>query len=250
MSDTVLSEVRERVLVITLNRPDARNALNSEVTSGVLDALDRFEADDSLAVAVLTGAGKGFSAGMDLKAFAAEGAPPELDRLLHGVASKPLVAAIEGFAFAGGLELALTADLIVAGRSAKLAISEVKVGLFAAGGGLLRLPRVIPQRLAMELALTGDPITGEVAHAWGLVNRAVEDGTALDTAIELATRIAANAPLGIAASKELVHAAFDLPTEQFWEKQRAMFAAVSTSADAAEGAHAFAEKRAPSWTGR
>jgi enoyl-CoA hydratase len=249
MTGTILTETKGRVLVITLNRPDARNAINGELAVGVLEALARLDADDELAVGVLTGNG-GFCSGMDLKAFAADGPPKGLDRLLRGAAKKPLVAAVERFALAGGLELALTCDLIVAGRSAKLGIPEVKVGLFAAGGGLLRLPRAMPERVAMELALTGEPITAEQAHAWGLVNRVVDDGDALPAGIDLGTLIARNAPLGVAASKTLIYEANDVRAEEFWSKQADLFARVSHSDDAKEGPAAFAEKRAPSWSGR
>jgi enoyl-CoA hydratase/carnithine racemase len=249
MTGTILTETTGRVLVITLNRPNARNAINGELAVGVLEALARLDADDELAVGVLTGNG-GFCSGMDLKAFAADGPPKGLDRLLRGVAKKPLVAAVERFALAGGLELALSCDLIVAGRSAKLGIPEVKVGLFAAGGGLLRLPRAMPERVAMELALTGEPITAEQAHAWGLVNRVVDDGDALPAGIDLATLIARNAPLGVAASKTLIYEANDLRAEEFWSKQADLFAGVSRTDDAKEGPAAFAEKRTPSWSGR
>lgn len=248
MSSNVRMDAVGRVLVITLDRPEARNALDSDLTSAAIAALERLDADDSLAVGILTGE-RGFCAGMDLKAFASDGPPRGLDRLLGGVTAKPVVAAVERFALAGGLELALSTDLIVAGRTAKLGIPEVTVGLFAAGGGLLRLPRAIPQRIAMELALTGDIVTAAKAHEWGLVNRIVDDGCALEAAIELANRIAANAPLGIAASKRLIHASLDMPADDFWRLQSPMFAAVSRSADAAEGARAFAEKRSPNWKG-
>jgi enoyl-CoA hydratase len=250
MSATVLTEVRERVLVVTLNRPEYRNALDSDLSQGILAALERLDNDDTIAVCVMFGNGQGFCSGMDLKAFATSGPPRGIDRLLRGPARKPIVAAIEGFALAGGLELALTADLIVAASGAKLGIPEVKVGLFAAGGALLRLPRSIPQRMAMELALIGDTVTAEQAKAWGLVNRVVEPGATLAAAIELATRIAGNAPLGVAASKQLVRAALDLSEEEFWRTQDPIFAQVSRSNDAKEGPRSFAEKREPAWTGR
>jgi enoyl-CoA hydratase len=173
VNDTVLTEVRGQVLVITLDRPDARNALDSDVTQGLLAGFERLDADDDLAAGVLAANGTGFCSGMDLKAFAASGPPKGLDKLLRASVRKPVVAAVEGFALAGGLELALTADLIVAASGTTFGIPEVRVGLFAAGGGLLRLPRAIPYRRAMELALTGDAITAEEAHAWGLINRIV-----------------------------------------------------------------------------
>lgn len=169
----VLTETRDRILVITLNRPDARNAINSAVVAGLLQAFDRLDTDDALSVGVLTGAGRGFCSEMDLKAFAAEGTPAGGDRLLEKGCGKPLVAAIEGFALAGGLELALLCDLLVASEGAKLGIPEVGVGLFAAGGALIRLPSRLPYAIAAELALTADSITAEQAHALGLINRVV-----------------------------------------------------------------------------
>ncbi len=206
--DVVLTERDGPVLLITLNRPEACNAINSAVAHAVGDALDGLDADPELRVGVLTGAGKGFSAGMDLKAFAAGERPHVADRGFAGItrrsADKPLVAAIEGFAVAGGLEVALSCDLIVAARDARLGIAEVKRGLIAAGGALFRLPQRIPYHVAMELALTGEFIDGERAHALGLVNRVAEPGHALEAALELANQIAQNAPLALAASKRIV----------------------------------------------
>lgn len=249
MNDTVLTEARGRVLLITLNRPEAMNAINGDLVFGLLDAIARLDTDDGLAVGVLTGAGRGFSAGMDLKAFAAEGPPRGLGRFVQVGARKPLLCAIEGFALAGGLELALTCDLLVAARGAKLGIPEVGVGLFAAGGGLLRLTRHLPYGIAMQLALTAESINAEDAHRYGLVARLTEPGEALDGALELAERIARNAPLAVAASKQLIRQAVGSAESEFWALQRDLFDVVFGANDAKEGARAFAEKRRPSWTG-
>ncbi len=245
----VLTEVRGRVLVITLNRPEAMNAINTALAQGLLRAVEQLDDDPGLTVGVLTGAGRGFCAGMDLKAFATEGGPVGMDVFIRNGSKKPLIAAIEGFALAGGLELALACDLLVAAKGVKIGIPEVGVGLFAAGGGLLRLPRVLPYGVAMELALTADPITAEQAHSYGLVARLAEKGESLAVAIELAERIAKNAPLGVAASKQLVRASLDATEEEFWAIQGPFMGKVFTSNDAKEGPRAFAEKRAPNWSG-
>src|SRR5882672_11910676 len=209
MSDTataeaVLTERRDNVLLITLNRPDARNAVNGALAQGVADALDELDADGELAVGVITGAGAGFSAGMDLKAFVTGERPWVGDRGFAGIVQrasrKPLIAAIEGFAVAGGLEIALACDLIVAAKGAKLGVPEAKRGLVAAGGALRQLPRRLPAAIAMELALTGETITAERGAELGLINRLAEPGKALDVALELAAEVAANAPLATAAS--------------------------------------------------
>ena len=256
MIDTpaVLTERRDRVLVITLNRPDQRNAVNAAVAHGIADALDELDRDAAFAVGVLAGAGKGFCAGMDLKAFVAGDSPYAADRGFAGItqraAAKPLIAAIEGFAVAGGLEVALACDLIVAARGARLGIPEVKRSLVAAGGGLLRLPRMLPRNVAMELALTGDPIGAERAHELGLVNRLAEPGEALSVALELASAIAQNGPLALAASKRILNEALDWPDSEFFERQQAITEPVMASEDAREGATAFAEKRPPAWKGR
>src|SRR6185295_14592954 len=201
----VLTERRDGVLVITLNRPDARNAVNAALAEGVGDALDELDADDELRVGVLTGAGKGFSSGMDLKAFVAGESPYVEGRGFAGItrrsSRKPLIAAIEGFAVAGGFEVALACDLIVAARGAKLGIPEVKRSLVAAGGALMRLPRRVPYGVAMELALTGDAITAERGYELGLVNRLAESGGAVDEALELARAIAGNGPLALDGTK-------------------------------------------------
>jgi enoyl-CoA hydratase len=250
----VLTERRGRILIITINRPDQRNAVNAAVAQGIADALDELDADAGLSVGVLTGAGKGFCAGMDLKAFVAGERPHVPGRGFAGIvergAEKPLIAAVEGFAVAGGLEVALACDLIVAARGARLGIPEVKRSLVAAGGALLRLPRALPRNIALELALTGDPIEAERAHALGLVNRLAEPGGALDASLQLAEAIAANGPLALAATKRVMREAPDWPDSEFFERQREIIDPVFSSEDAREGASAFAERRDPVWKGR
>jgi enoyl-CoA hydratase len=245
----VITEVVNRTLVVTLNRPDAMNAINAELAEGVLAAVERLDGDPDLSVGVLAGAGRGFCAGMDLKAFVAGSGGGRITEFFRDGASKPLIAAVEGFALAGGLELALTCDLIVSAATAKFGIPEVKVGLFAAGGALLRLQRALPEAVAMELALTGDPITAETAHAHGLVCRLADPGGALAVALELADRIGARAPLAIVASKRALRGAKGRTEAEFWEFQRPLLEEVFASADAKEGARAFAEKRPAVWTG-
>lgn len=249
MADEVLTERRDRVLLITLNRPEARNSVNAALAEALTAAIEELDTDAGLTAGVLTGAGKGFSAGMDLKAFASEGAPKALFEFFRFGAKKPLIAAIEGFALAGGLEIALSCDLLVAAKDARLGIPEVKVGLFAAGGALMRLPRVVPYGVAMEMALTGDPISAEKAHEYGLVSRLAEPGKAVEEAIALATRIAKNAPLGIAASKRLIVDSFGRTEEEFWKHQAPQLREIFTSKDAQEGPRAFAQKREPKWSG-
>jgi enoyl-CoA hydratase len=250
----LLTERRERVLVITINRPDQRNAVNRAVAQGIAAALEELDGDDELSVGVLTGAGKGFCAGMDLKAFVAGERPHVEGRGFAGIverpADKPLIAAIEGFAVAGGLEVALACDLIVAARGARFGIPEVKRSLVAAGGALLRLPRILPRTIAMELALTGDPISAERAHELGLVNRLADPGEAVAGALELAETIAVNGPLALAASKRILVESTDWPDAEFFTRQRAIIDPVMSSQDAREGARAFAEKRSPVWQGR
>jgi enoyl-CoA hydratase len=255
MSDApVLSEERDGILLVTLNRPEQRNAVNLAVAEGIAAALDRLDADRALRVGVLTGAGTGFCAGMDLKAFVAGERPHAGGRGFAGIVArppaKPLIAAVEGFAVAGGFEVALACDLIVAARGTRLGIPEVKRGLVAAGGALLRLPRRIPYHLAMELALTGDPIDAERAFAIGLVSRLVEPGETLDAALELAAAIAANGPLALAASKRILVEAPGWSADELWERQGEIAGPVMASEDAREGSTAFAEKRPPRWRGR
>jgi len=254
MSDEVLTERRGRVLLITLNRPDARNAVNAAVATQMDAAMDTLDSDDELSVGILAGNGKGFSAGMDLKAFVKGENPRTEGRGFAGItrkaAEKPLIAAIEGFAVAGGLEIALSCDLIVAAKDARLGIAEVKRGLVASAGALFRLPQRIPYTAAMELALTGDFIDGQRAYELGLVNRATEPGEALNTALELANTIADNAPLALIASKQIVSQASAWDQQTAWENSDRISAPVMVSEDAKEGATAFAEKRKPEWKGR
>ena len=256
MSDdqAVLTERLGRTLVITLNRPDARNAVNAALAHGVAAGLDELDGNDELTVGIITGAGNGFCAGMDLKAFVAGESPYVEGRGFAGIAQrsagKPVIAAIEGFAVAGGLEVALACDLIVAAKGAKLGIPEVKRSLVAAGGALLRLPRRIPYHVAMELALTGDPILTERAAEVGLVNRVAEPGAALDVALELAESIAKNGPLALRASKRIVVEEPGWSEDEKWQKQGEISGPVFGSEDAREGATAFAEKREPQWKGR
>ena len=249
----VLTERRERILVITINRPDQRNAVNAAVADGISSALDELDADSELSVGIVTGAGGFFCAGMDLKAFVTGERPWVADRGFAGItqraADKPLIAAVEGFAVAGGLEIALACDLIVAAAGAKLGVPEVKRSLVAAGGGLLRLPRVLPRNIAYEMALTGEPITADRGHQLGLVNRLSEPGEALPTALTLAAAISANGPLALKASKRILRESADWPDSEFFSRQEAITGPVFASHDAAEGATAFAEKRAPVWRG-
>jgi enoyl-CoA hydratase/carnithine racemase len=253
-TDEVLTERRGRVFVITINRPEQRNAVNAAVAAGIGSALDDLDADDGLSVGVLFGVGKGFCAGMDLKAFVTGERPFVEGRGFAGItqrsAAKPLIAAVEGFALAGGLEVALSCDLIVAARGARLGIPEVKRGLFAAGVGLLRLPRALPRNVAMEMALTGDPIEAERAHELGLVSRLTEPGEALTAALELADTIAANGPLALAATKRILVESADWPDSEFFKRQQPIYDPVFNSEDAREGATAFAERRAPVWKSR
>jgi enoyl-CoA hydratase len=250
MSEAVQTSRRDGILVITLNRPGVKNAINSDLSLGVLDALADLDADDSLRVGVLTGAGGSFCAGMDLKAFAESGLPQKIDDVLRDGCQKPLIAAIEGVAVGGGLELALIADLLVAASDARIGSPEVKFGLFPGGGALLRLPRHLPQSLVTELALTGEPLSAQAALDHGLIVRMSEPGRALHAALELASAIARNAPLGVDAAKRLLRMAPGRTEEALWTEQRKLVDSVFHSEDAREGARAFAEKRPPEWTGR
>jgi len=252
--EPVLTERRDGVLLITLNRPDARNAVNTALAEGIAAALDALDADDNLSVGVITGAGKGFSAGMDLKAFVTGERPWVADRGFAGIvqraARKPLIAAIEGFAMAGGLEIALACDLIVASREARLGIPEVRRSLVAAAGALRRLPQRVPLNVAMELALTGEPISAERGYEIGLVNRLTDHDGAVGAALELAAAIARNGPLALDATKEILYRQEDWSEEEFWREQGTIVEPVLTSEDAREGAVAFSEKRDPVWQGR
>ena len=252
MTDPVLTEVRGNVLIVTLNRPEAKNAANKALAEGVAAAMDRLDSDNDLRVGIITGAGGTFCSGMDLKGFLAGERPHIPGRGFAGLTEapprKPLIAAVDGYALAGGFEIALACDMIVANVDSKFGIPEVKRGLAAAAGGLVRLPRQIPQRLAMELALTGDFISAARAYEMGLINRIVP-GVALDGALELAQAISANGPLAVAASKQVIREQQDWSQADQWAKQYELTAAVFTSNDAREGAAAFAQKRAPNWTG-
>lgn len=252
MSEVVLRERRGRTLIITINRPEARNAVNLAAAQGLADAVDELDGSPELSVAVLTGAGGNFCAGMDLKAFAGGEVVYVPGRGLgftERPPAKPIISAVEGHALAGGTELVLATDLVVAARGARFGIPEVKRGLVAAGGGLLRLPQRIPYQKALELALTGDGFTAEQGAQWGFVNVLTEPGQALEEALELADRITANGPLAVAATKEIiVKSAAWSPTEM-WQRQLEVIMPIFASNDAKEGAVAFAEKRAPNWTG-
>lgn len=253
-TDELLVEERGRVLLLTLNRPQARNALTESISYSIAAALDRLDERDDLSIGVLAGNGPVFCAGMDLKGFARGERPVVPGRGLAGFAGarprKPLIAAVDGPALAGGFELVLACDLVVASRRARFGLPEVKRGLCAAGGGLMRLRERIPYHLAMELTLTGDPIDAERAEALGLVNHLVAEGEALPGALELAERIAQNAPLALAASKQVLVESQDWPENERFERQETYVDPVRRSQDAREGALSFAEKRPPVWTGR
>lgn len=253
MSSPVIVEKTGAILVIAIDRPQQRNAVNQAVSMAIVAALDRLDSDPDLRVGIITGRGGSFCAGMDLKAFVA-GERPEIEgRGFAGVTEapprKPLIAAVEGFALAGGCELALACDLIVAAETAWFGLPEVTRGLVAGSGGLVRLPRRIPEAIALEYALTGERMDAPTAHRWGLVNRLTQEGAALEGALILAAAITANAPLSVAMTKQIIHQARDWPEEGIWERQRPLVEPVLASNDAREGALAFAEKRQPNWTG-
>ncbi|HZO06089.1 MAG TPA: crotonase/enoyl-CoA hydratase family protein [Solirubrobacterales bacterium] len=251
--ESVVSAREGKLLIITINRPQARNAVDLSVAEGLEAAVAELDADSDLAVGIVTGAGGTFCAGMDLKAFARGERPYTENGGFAGIVERPprkiLIAAIEGYALAGGLEIALSCDLLVAARDAKLGIPEVGVGLIAAGGALLRLPSRIPYHLAMEMAVTGEPITAEQAHTRGLLNHLSDPGQALPAARELGERIAANAPLALAASKQTLVSVRDWTSSEEWQRQAELADPIFGSEDALEGARAFAEKRSPHWQG-
>jgi enoyl-CoA hydratase len=254
VTNEVLVQRHGLVQVITINRPDERNAVNRAVSLGVAAAIDELESSNDLRVGVLTGAGGSFSSGMDLKGFMQGDNPGIEGRGLCGITEtpprKPLIAAVEGWALAGGFELLLACDLVVAGDTARFGVPEVKRSLVAGGGGAVLLASRLPLALALELLLTGEPMDAARAAQVGLINRVVPAGTALTTAIELAELIAANGPLAVAATKAIARASLDWSFAQGWREQQALMVPVFTSADAREGAVAFAEKRPPVWTGR
>jgi enoyl-CoA hydratase len=252
-SDVIRTERRGAVEIITLNRPRVYNAINLELREAIQDAFDRFDADDDAAVAVFTGAGGNFSSGRDLKA-AARGEPNyrTRDAQVNGFsrlgAEKPVIAAVEGYALAGGFELALACDLIVAARDAKFGLPEVRHSIVALGGGLVRLPRRMPYHAAMMMALTGDQYPAADLHGWGIVGVLADPGAALDAALRLAERIRLGGPLAIRATKEIVRRSYDWGSERdAWDAQLSIARPALDSPDHAEGLRAFGEGRAPAW---
>lgn len=255
MSELIKVEVTDGIQIITVNRPEAKNAINLETAQAMAAALDQLDARDDIRIGILTGAGGTFSSGMDLKAFAQSGQRPLIPG--RGFASlnerppkKPLIAAVEGYALAGGCEMALACDLIVAAGNAKFGLPEVKRGLVAGSGGMMRLPRRLPYHVAMEIILTGDMLGAERAHQLGLVNRLAEAGQALEGALALARVIVENGPLAVQTAKSIVQQSLDWDQEGMFDRQRPLIAHIFTSADAKEGATAFAEKRKPVWQGK
>ncbi len=253
MTEAVLVTVDDGVAVVTINRPQARNAVNGEVARGLARATDELDARSDVRVLILTGAGGSFCAGMDLKGFLAGDVPTVAGRGFGGITerppAKPVIAAVEGYALAGGFELVLACDLVVASEAAVFGLPEVTRGLVAGAGGLLRLPRRIPYHLAMEIALTGEHVPAARLRDAGLVSRLVTAGQALAGARELAVRVARGAPLALAASKRVIVESADWARADAFARQGEIIGPVFTSADAMEGAAAFAEKRAPAWRG-
>jgi enoyl-CoA hydratase len=254
MGSELIVERREGVLVMTMNRLEARNAMTQALARELAAALDELDGDPQLRVGVLTGAGRTFCSGMDLKAFLRGELPRVEGRGFGGLTQKPplkpLIAAVEGYALAGGFEMVLACDLIVASREAKFGLPEVKRGLAATAGGLMRLPRRIPYHIALHYILSGDMLTAERAAELGLVNALTAPGEALAAALALAQKLLANGPLAVAASKRVVTESREWREEEMFERQAAYTAPVFASEDAKEGARAFAEKRPPVWKGR
>ena len=253
MSEEVLTSEKDGVLVVTINRPEVKNAMTKAAAEGIAAAMDRLDSDDNLRVGILTGAGGTFCSGMDLKGFLRGESPSIEGRGFGGIVQKPpekpLIAAVEGYALAGGLELMIACDLVVANAGAKFGIPEVKRGLVAAAGGVMMLPDQIPERIAMELALTGDFIDAARAYELGLINR-ITDGEALVAAKELAASIVANGPLAVRVSKQVIKQSRGWAMDERYTRQTQLIAPVFVSEDAREGAAAFAEKRAPNWKGK
>jgi enoyl-CoA hydratase/carnithine racemase len=257
MADEVLRERRGHVEILTINRPDARNAINGPVSKAMSVAMDELAADDECWVVVITGAGeKAFCAGMDLKAFSSGeggdiiGASGGFAGLTQRDFAKPIIAAVNGSALAGGFEIMLSCDLVVAVEHATFGIPEAKRGLIAAAGGLVRMPKRLPVAIALEMAMTGDPIDAARALALGLVNQVVPADQLLDAALALADRIAANAPLAVRYSKSVMKRSAEVPESEGWAINAEAVGVVFTSADAMEGPVAFAEKRPPNWQGK
>ena len=255
MTDWVKTTRDGSVLIISLNRPQARNAVNYDCAQALAKAFEQLDADDEIRLGVLTGKGGHFSAGMDLKDFAASGRRPRVDGkgfagFTEAPPTKPLIAAVEGYALAGGFEMVLACDLIVAADNATFGLPEVKRGLIAGAGGLLRLPKHLPFHIAMEAALTGEHLSAARLHAYGLINQLTEPGQALAQAQVLAQKIAANGPLAIQLTKQVVGQGVDWPQTEMFDRQAPFMAQILQSEDAREGARAFAEKRAPVWKGK
>lgn len=253
MSKTVTIEREGHVLVITICRPEMRNAIDRATSEAIAHAMDELDGDNQLTLGILTGAGAHFCSGMDLKAFL-RGERVELPgRGLAGMIEtpprKPMIAAVEGYALAGGFEIALACDLMVAADNAQFGLPEVKRGLMAGSGGLMRLPQRIPRQIAMQYVLTGDLMSAAEARQWGLVNQLTAPGEALATAKVLAHKIAAKAPLAVQVSKQVVVESWDWPAKERWQRQNALLENIIHSDDAREGALAFSEKRPPIWTG-